>query len=126
MAAAISTVKIFDLLLAYGARLEDSHPLYAAASGTHSPERVAMMEHLLNLGVDINAQRDPGDYYCSGTALHYAILRCQPDNVRFLIAHGADPGVRNKGGKTAWECAERHGGRILDALREAISSELFE
>ncbi len=63
-------------LRGYGLEGFDNHRVLATAS------------HLIDLGCDIDQRNMTGH-----TALHEAILYNEPDVVRFLLAHGADPAV---------------------------------
>lgn len=52
------------------------------------------------------------------TALHLSVDAGDPDCVRALLALGADRGVRDAAGRTAWDraAAQRRGGEMLDVL----------
>ena len=56
--------------------------------GFDSKRILATASHLIALGCDPNQHNMTGH-----TALHEAILYNEPDVVRFLLAHGADPKV---------------------------------
>ncbi|KAB8213340.1 ankyrin repeat-containing domain protein [Aspergillus novoparasiticus] len=88
-AAEKAPVVVFDLLLARGARLERSHPLYFAAKGG----RNNMIRRLLELQVDINGLDDSRGPYKIGTPLHYAARFGHAETVRYLLQEGADPSI---------------------------------
>ena len=94
-AAYLATPAIMDLLIAHGARLENSVPFHAIAelgSLDDSPTRLhAMVEHLQALGMDINdAHRfHPDDDAL--TPLDTAIYDDNLEMVKFLLEHGANP-----------------------------------
>jgi hypothetical protein len=87
--ASSSTVGVLDLLLAYGAKLENSLALHWAAQASEDHGRIPMMERLLELGMDINGSdvvRGPWQY---GTPLDYASRYGRKERVRFLKERGA-------------------------------------
>lgn len=53
LAALNSTRTIIDLLLAHGAKLEDSNPLHMAVSNNN--HSIPIVEHLVTLGMNMNA-----------------------------------------------------------------------
>lgn len=59
----------------------------------------ARIETLLNSGVHI----DSVDATTGNTALHIATSMGYTSLCRFLVSHGADPGIRNKQGLTPLE-----------------------
>ena len=72
---------------------------------------------LLDKGAEINVV--PGGFDYAGTGLHYAALNGHRAMVEFLLAHGADPNIKDtKVGSTAAGWAE-YGGHpeLLDLLR---------
>lgn len=101
-AAEFSDVEMIDLLIHYGARLDQSNALHVAANAEEDEEdfdedRIPMMRHLLGLGVDIDAvmyedRERPRDVtnWALGTALHYAAVRALPRRVEFLLQCGAN------------------------------------
>ena len=74
---------------------ENNTPLVFAAG--HAKKEV--VEYLLSKG----ARTDPVAKY--GTALHYAALFDQRDNLKILVEHGADVKAMNSGGKTPAQTA---------------------
>jgi len=54
---------------------------------------------LLDAGIDCNVQRERGE-----TALHHAIQMGKFDIARMLLAHGADPRIRDIDGKASYDC----------------------
>ena len=112
--AANSSPTVFDLLIAHGARLEDSDALHSAAGEREKrPGRVEMMTHLLEMGMDINAmgRRDypPSRRIGRGTPLHAAVGARELDRIEFLLERGADMEVRNTLGQTPLEYAVAKG-----------------
>jgi len=115
-----------DLLIAHGARLEGSNALHGAVSREHTldEERFEMMQHLLDLGIDVNAiktrhvrpQRLPSRRGGRGPALHDAIRARKAGRVRWLLEHGADVSVRLEGRKTALEWAEEYKQDVIAGL----------
>jgi uncharacterized protein len=97
------------LLLELGAPIEqrapnqeNNTPLHAAVAGM----RKETAELLLEKGADITAT------YASGTrALHEAAYKNDPDMIRLLLRHGADPTLANDRGETPRAIAERQGNR---------------
>ncbi|MCJ1379688.1 hypothetical protein MMC17_002790 [Xylographa soralifera] len=127
-AAASLSVATFDLLLAHGARLENSLPLHAAAEVAADAEAVVpMLQHLLSLGVDVNASDHVKGHAGLGTPLHYAIRAGRLAAVGFLVEHGADLAVRNSHHKTVVEEAQSWGHtQIVELLETALAMEKSE
>ena len=95
-----------------------SKPLIAALA-TDRPDRLRLLELLLERGADPN-RRGVNDW----TPLHYAVNRRDLEAARLLLANGADPSLRTRVDdyETALEEAERAGyyaGAAL--LREALT-----
>lgn len=81
------SVTTLDLLLAYGAMIENASPLHAAVQGDNVP----MIHHLLDLGVSLE-ERDSLETMglgCYGTPLRRAILENKADIVALLLERGA-------------------------------------
>ena len=76
--------KIVDLLLEHGYTLEDSSS--GGRKVIHLAGNLAMLEHLLNRGADVNTRTTSNGV----TLLHQACASKDVDRVRFLLAHGAD------------------------------------
>lgn len=62
--------------------------VYAVAKGNWP-----MAEWLLARGADINASAEV--YQCPATALHFAVENKPLERIRWLLDHGADPGIRD-------------------------------
>lgn len=79
-----------------------------------------MVKHLLDIGVDVNALDDVEGPYRRGTALHCAVVCSEQsiERIKFLLANGADPNVRNHRGRSALEQARKE--------RYACSPEIVE
>lgn len=54
---------------------------------------------LLEAGIDCNAQRERGE-----TALHHAIRMGKFDIARMLLAHGANPRIKDIDGQAPYDC----------------------
>lgn len=124
VAAAESSPEFFDVLLQHGAILGNSLALHqiAAREGTGDKNRIPMMEHLLNLGVDINGSDAARGYMATGTPLHIAIEYSALDNARLLLSRGADIKLRDcKRGLTALELAKHHGRQDMIDLIQSFS-----
>lgn len=98
------------LLIKGGAPLEARNnsgatPLiFAAGNGgnvTQSPEQIAAVKLLLEMGAQVNATDKMRD-----TALHLAARRGYIESIKLLLAHGADPALKNMYGETAQKMAE--------------------
>ena len=99
-AAASGRIEALDWLLGRGALLEDE----ALARAVHARE-LAMVERLLELGLDVDA---PGRW--GWTPLFYAASNGAEAIARLLLARGADRDHRDEQGKTAadWARAQGH------------------
>ncbi|MCJ1315550.1 Ankyrin-2 [Xylographa vitiligo] len=123
-AARSACIPAFDLLLAHGARLQNSLPMHAVAATADAEAQVAMMQHLLLLGVDVNANDFPRGSHAFGTPLHYAVRHGRIAGVRFLIEHGADLTARNASNRTlieearSWDYPE-----IVELLEAAVATD---
>ncbi|KAK4539501.1 hypothetical protein LTR36_010899 [Oleoguttula mirabilis] len=129
-AAALATPEEVDLLLARGARLEGSNALHGAADRQCSEDEaksLAMMQHLLDLGIDINAietQHVPPKRFQStrygpqgrGTALIKAVRAGKVARVEWLLGHGADVNVKVEGTRSALQWAEHEGHEEIATL----------
>ncbi|KAF4634291.1 hypothetical protein G7Y89_g3823 [Cudoniella acicularis] len=134
IAAAASSTEVFDILLKHGAQLGVCDPLHAAAS-MGLPNRAPMMEHLFELGIDVN---EIGDKECcsrsefsetphfSCAPLYSAAAAGQFRNVQFLVEHGADLFSKNthgKSGKTPLDEAVHYGHReVVEFLSVAMAA----
>ncbi len=114
VAAANSSTDILDLLISYGAKLSESDALHSAAGYVKvaGEERVKMMEHLLNLGMEINAierrKFPPGRKKGQGTPLHSAVYAQTTKRILLLLEKGADRKIVNTLGQTPLEYAIAH------------------
>ncbi|KAI9888319.1 MAG: hypothetical protein M1814_000594 [Vezdaea aestivalis] len=72
-AAAIGSVSTLNLLLAYGAKLENSHTMVSAADTNDDESKLPMMRRLVELGVDVNQLDSYRQMYSAGPALHLAL-----------------------------------------------------
>lgn len=115
-AAGVATPSTFDLLLAKGAKLRDCYPLHQAVA-RHGLESTAieMIDHLLDLGVDINAiqfQNHPERVQMIdldkdlGTPLHCAARSGSYTRVVHLLEKGADSKKHSSKGNSVLSWAE--------------------
>lgn len=119
----LATARGFDpvvrLLLARGADpdradIYGTTPLIRAVQ----QERPSAVRLLLETG---RARTDLRDE-TGGTALHHAAGQGQAEIIDLLIAHGADPGARNRAGRTPSELAMAAGHRAMaERLRQAAA-----
>ena len=115
VAAAQATPAAFDLLRAYGCRLEDSDALHSAAGEREGrPGRVEMMAHLLDLDMDINALGKRDHPLFRLLVLHAAVASQRVDRIAFCLDKGADIQAKNAIGQTALQYAEAFGFRTSE------------
>jgi ankyrin repeat protein len=96
-AASCCSPEIIKALIANGAQLSKSNALHRAAT-SKSPDRIPVLQFLLDQGMDVNALEyldaeygiAPGNRNF-GTPLHYAVRQARVSVVKFLLEHGADP-----------------------------------
>jgi membrane protease YdiL (CAAX protease family) len=69
--------------------------VYSASRGD-----LQKVEHLVNMGGDINATSNAGGDWKGVTALEEAAQRPNPEMVRFLLEKGANPNVKDSHGET--------------------------
>lgn len=114
VASSSLSLNAVELLLQYGAKIENSNALHAAAGARREdPRFILMMGYLLDRGADINAleyqanlepfqqkmRRNPT--VALGTALHEAACRGHKDRIQFLLDRGADPTILDTHGNRA-------------------------
>lgn len=116
-----------DTLVAYGARLDISSPLHWAVRS--QSENEALLDHLLELGCDINAlEYENNEEWrqhnnrSRGTPLHVAVDSYEPRTIKYLLSRGADHAIRNSEGETALEMIDIYAHLCLgvDDLREEM------
>jgi ankyrin repeat protein len=104
-------------------------PLQAAVGA----RRMDMVEYLVSHKADVNARDNNGS-----TALHHLVVGglLAPKNAaaptavcKYLLAHGADPSIADKKGRTPYELAKErffkkmtHSGEIVDLLKPRSSA----
>ena len=120
LAACWSDISTLDLLLEHGAKLENSFPLHDVAG--MGDERIPMMAHLIELGVDVNSLDSARVRFRYGTPLHCAVQGQQCGTVRFLLENWADPNMKDEYGVTPIEAAKKKGNQELIALLEGGST----
>lgn len=111
VAAACSSIEVFDVLIEYGLKLEDSDALHSVASAIEGPPgRLDMMTHLLTLGMNINAIEKVGAPESRGigrgSPLHSAAYVELEEHVAFLLENGADKTIKNTLGQDVKEFSE--------------------
>ena len=82
----------------------ENHPLHAAVAGSDAASRLASAELLLKAGAAVN-ERQSGGF----TALMAAAQNGDADLLRVLLAHGADPSIKDDQGRTAADIAQAAG-----------------
>ena len=88
-------IELVKALLDAGATLPNNYsPLHIAIENDHSPE---VIQALLDKGIDVNKKAG----YLDQTALHLAAESNNSEHIKLLLAHGANPNIENKNGKTA-------------------------
>lgn len=120
-AAAFSATNVVDLLITYGAKLENSIALHRAVGSPNrsSQGNIVMMEHLVRLGSDINQLGYPEGVTGGGTPLHCACSLGRVLEAKWLLDHGADPQKKNFYGyyPDAFASINKHS-EVLDLFRE--------
>jgi ankyrin repeat protein len=119
VAAFYKNTEAIDLLLDYGAKLEHSGALSAAAQ--RGNER--MLRHLLKLGAKPETDTTIVNGH-SGGPLHNAARNNQLECLKILLEHGADVGELNSRGMTARDVAKEMANKGQD--RSSIISTLDE
>lgn len=71
--------------------------------------RIRILEVLLERNIDVNTTCPRGN-----SPLHYAAAQSHEEAVKFLVNHGANPALRNRQGRTAYDVAK--GDRIRQYL----------
>ncbi|KAK0335071.1 hypothetical protein LTR91_025978 [Friedmanniomyces endolithicus] len=95
-------LEVVDILLRAGADVKLGAPLYQALLIEDESQRLSTMERLLALGAPVNKYVGEGSWvwdwigFERGTALHHACKRRNLDAVKLLLAHGADPSLKEK------------------------------
>ncbi|KAK6008160.1 hypothetical protein QM012_000063 [Aureobasidium pullulans] len=104
VAALYSDPDAIDLLLRYGARLEHSGPLAAAARLGNEP----LMRRLFDSGARLEDDiYYVGAYTSLATPLHIAVERGHLGVVKILLQHGADPTATDDRGATVFDVARQ-------------------
>jgi ankyrin repeat protein len=89
----------------------DNQPLHAAVAGTKAAARLASAELLLNAGAAVN-ERQSGGF----TPLMAAAQNADADLLQLLLAHGADPSLKDDQGRSAADHARTAGHTEIAAL----------
>ena len=75
-------------------------------------------EELIRRGAKVNALNS----FTGNTALHYAAMKGNRELAVLLLARGADPSIKNRGGRTAFDEAEKAGNaEVAKILRDAMT-----
>ena len=109
IAAHLGNAALVNLLLQHGADVKGSTDLGATALMVSS-ENKEVLEKLVNLDLDVNAQDNNG-----WTALFHAIDNGQLMKIDFLLRHGADKSLKDKAGRTPLMLAINEKNRALRA-----------
>ncbi|KAI9716313.1 MAG: hypothetical protein M1835_004178, partial [Candelina submexicana] len=120
LAACISTVSIFKILLQHGADISQSLPLHQAAAAPDDAGRIEMLAFLIDeMKLDVDADDwAKGLFRRLGTPLHYAIESGGIEKAKFLVKKGASLDIRNSRGRTPLEQAERTAcGELFELFR---------
>jgi ankyrin repeat protein len=103
------------LMFAAGLGWRNGSPAAPSYDQGSDEEAVEAIRFLLGLGFDIRGTNDAGD-----TALHAAVSgRGSEAIIKFLVAQGADPEMKNKRGQTALSLATTKGNDAITSLLRA-------
>ena len=118
-AALVNNEEAARVLVKYGATFRATEALDIAADFG----LLGLVRCFIELGADVNYIRGMEGDTCSNpctSPLHTAVKSGQPEMVGLLIAHGADPHLRDMSGMTAGDLASGPGnGDILRLLEKA-------
>ena len=89
------------------------YPLIWAAKVDH----MHVGEQLIANGVNVNAQEGAGSHSQKWSALHCACYKGHLDFVKMLLAHGADPNLRDVNGSSCKAIAEKGANKYPDVLK---------
>ncbi|OJZ84824.1 hypothetical protein ASPFODRAFT_62699 [Aspergillus luchuensis CBS 106.47] len=118
MASRRSSPEIVDLLLDHGANIHSSNVLHYATCRKDG-RALPFMDHLLRRGADVNEFGYPAFLHFGGTPLHAASYQGNLPAVKWLLEHGADPGVEDaQGSKPLDLAALEEEDEICDVLYE--------
>ncbi|GKZ74253.1 ankyrin-2 [Aspergillus niger] len=118
MASRRSIPEIVDLLLDHGANIHNSNVLHYAAC-RRGGLAIPMMEHLIQRGADVNEFGYPAFLHFGGTPLHAASYQGNLLAVKWLLEHGAKPGVEDAQGSRPLDLATlEEEDEICDVLYE--------
>jgi len=125
-AAGSSTPAVVDLLLSHGSILSEAYPIHqAVARNDTNEEAIQMIDHFLDLGVDINFVQFENHPELAreisrelGTPLHWAAQGGRIERVLHLLKRGADASkLSSKGRKPAeWAKTGRRANREIVEL----------
>ena len=79
-----------------------------------STNNLSIVKEILKYSANVNHKMEQGD---ESTAISYAVNNGNPEMVKLLLDHGADPYIRNKHGKNAYD-------QIRERLKFASSQKL--
>lgn len=88
------------------------------------PRRFELAARLLARGLDVNADIRAAQGERTYTALHSAVILNQPENIAFLLRHGADKSKPNSEGETPLQVAEQLQNQRPGEDRSAVISAL--
>ncbi|UPL02151.1 hypothetical protein LCI18_013085 [Fusarium solani-melongenae] len=130
LAGKAASPSVIQLLQEYGVDFKETNAFHEA---THREGdlQIDTMTYLLDeIGVPINKLTFPFQMEvsctwigcCCGTALHCAVKTRNIEKVEFLVGRGADPNVKDEGGKSPLDWAKEKGfGDAVRVLREINS-----
>jgi len=75
--------------------VDGNNALHFLAKMHKTPEVEDMIKEVVSEGLSLDSVNVNGE-----TPLHMAVIKHNPEMVSYLVAHGADPSIRNKGGYT--------------------------
>jgi ankyrin repeat protein len=120
-AAGCGQVAVANILLAKGANLsvtasglDDATPLHLAASFADPTISMQMAQTLAGNGANVTARKTDGE-----TSLHLAAKAGGVETVRLLLRKGADPALKDSGGRTPMDMATPE---AAVALRDASAA----
>ena len=109
----LGTVALCAMSITGTAYAGDVEALYRAAGDGKTTE----VTGLLRSGVNVNGRTRSGSY-----ALNAAAVENNTEVIQILLAHGADPNVRNRQGDTPLICATKYAGGRSDTVKLLVDA----
>ena len=93
LAAQFGSIATIDLILKHGSNKANSLALHFACSPSARcmEETLAIMEHFIDMGFDVNGSDAIRGGHRMGTPLSYAVTFTSLPKIKLLLQHGADP-----------------------------------